>query len=115
MAGADGYVQFHDGAWYVGDSRVTVYAVIALWLQGYAPEEIQASFPNLALPAIYGVILYYLEHTEELNASFQAQEALFQRHKAVAEASDPAFYAAMRKRVAAFRASQRPPRTAAAS
>ncbi len=83
------YVQFRDGAWYVGESGVQVYGVIALWQQGLSPEEIQISFPALALNQVYGTILYYLEH-----------------RKAEAEAKDPAFYMEMRDRMATFRSAQ---------
>ncbi len=100
------YAQFRDNNWYVGDGRVEVYSVVAAWLQGYSPEEVQSGFPHLSLVEIYGTILFYLEHRDEMDAFFREQDALFRTRKAEAEAKNPAFYAEMRERIARLRASQ---------
>ena len=115
MQVAKGYVQKRDDVWYVVGSGVQVLGVIAMWQQGFSPEEIQAGFPALSLKEVYGTILFYLEHQEEMDASFREQSALFARQKAEAEARKPAFYAEIRERIAAFRAAQRPPSPPAAS
>ena len=101
------YMRQRDGGWYVGDSVVSVYSVIALWEQGYSPEEIQASFSPLSLQDVYGTILYYMEHREQMNAFFRTQDALFHQMKAENEASKPEFYEEMRQRVARFRETER--------
>ncbi len=103
MQTIEGYVRFQHGGWYVGESGVQVYGVIALWQQGFSPEEIQSSFPAISLKDVYGTILYYLEHREQMDAFFREQAALFQQKKAESEAQDPAFYAEMRERIARFR------------
>lgn len=103
MLATDEYVRQRDGVWYVGESGVTVYAVIAMWQQGFAPEEIQASFPHLSLREIYGAILRYFEHQDELDAFFRKQDALYHRLKSESEAQHPAFYADMRERIARLR------------
>ena len=100
------YVRQRDGGWYVGDTGVSIYSVIALWQQGFSPEEIQASFSPLSLRDVYGAIIFYMEHREELDTFFQEQDTLFQRKKAESEAEKPALYAKMRERVARFRESQ---------
>ena len=104
MQGAEKYVQYRDGNWYVGSGRVEVYSVVAAWQQGYSPEEIQTGFPHLALAEIYGTILYYLEHKDELDAFFRQVDALGARRRAEAEAANPEFYAMMRERIAQYRA-----------
>lgn len=111
MLATDEYVHLRDGVWYVGESGVTVYAVIVMWQQGFAPEEIQTSFPHLSLREVYGTILRYFEHQDELDAFFREQDALYHRLKAESEAEHPAFYADMRERVARLRSngSSRPP------
>ncbi len=100
------YISFHDGAWYVGATGVYLYGVISLWLQGYSPEEIQASFTPLSLRDVYGAILAYLEGRETFDASFREQDALFQRLRDESAAQRPAFYADMRERVARFHDAQ---------
>ena len=113
MQQAEQYVEYRDGAWYVGRSGVQVYGVIAMWQQGFAPEEILRSFPLLSLPAVYGTILYYLEQRAAMDAFFREQDALFAQRQAEAEAKDPAFYAEIRERVTKLRAAQGPASPAA--
>lgn len=101
------YVRQRDGGWYVGESGVSVYSVIALWRQGYSPEEIQASFAPLSLRAVYGTILFFMERREQMDAFFREQDALFRQQKAESEARKPEFYAEMRQRIARFREAER--------
>lgn len=101
------YMRQRDVGWYVSNSGVSVYSVITLWGQGYSPEEIQASFSPLSLQDVYGTILYYMEHREQMDAFFRAQDALFRQKKAVNEASKPELYEEMRQRVARFRETER--------
>lgn len=106
MQQAEKYVQYHDGAWYVSQTAVQVYSVIALWQQGFSPEDIVRSFPALSLRAAYGTILYYLEQREAMDTYFREQDTLFAREKAAAQTKDPAFYADIRERVARLRTAQ---------
>ena len=61
-------VQGEDGAVRVTGSRVTLDTVVSEFRDGATPEQIQDSFPSLPLGAIYGVIAYYLEHRDEVDA-----------------------------------------------
>jgi hypothetical protein len=97
------YVQNRDGVWYVGPGRVQVYSVIARWQEGFSPEEIQSSFPVLSLREVYGTILHYLEHRDDMDAYFREEDALYETRKAEAEAKNPEFYAEIRERIARFR------------
>lgn len=97
------YVQQREGNWYVGASRVEVYSVIAAWQQGYSPEEVQSGFPTLSLAEVYGTILYYLEHKDELDAFFRETDERYRKLKAEAEAANPEFYSMMRERMASYR------------
>jgi hypothetical protein len=99
-------VQYHDGDWYVGDSRVEVYGVIAAWQRGFSPADVQNSLPVLSLVDAYGTVLYYLEHRDEMDAFFHTVDTLYRERNAEAEARDPDFYALMRERFAAFRRAQ---------
>jgi Protein of unknown function (DUF433) len=102
----DRYVQQRDDNWYIADSRVEVYSVIAAWQQGFSPDEVQESYPVLSLAEVYGAILYYLEHRDILDAFFGAMDARYSANKAESEARDPAFHAMMRRRFADFRAAR---------
>lgn len=76
MALADiSYVRERDGILYVGLAQVTAQSLIAAWRnEGYSAEELQASFPALALAQVYGAIAYYLEHRQALDARFAVED-----------------------------------------
>ena len=93
MADSETYVRQREGDWYVADTGVPVYAIIAMWQQGYSPEEIQISFPAISQIEAYETILYYLKHRREMDAYFRASDARFQQLKAETEARNPEFYA----------------------
>ncbi len=48
--------------------RVGIDDVLEYFLDGYSPEEIQASLPTLNLEQIYATSTYYLSHQSELDA-----------------------------------------------
>lgn len=104
MSAVAPYVQQRDGELFVGDSQVTLQSVIANWQRGIGPERIQESFPSLPLVAIYGAITYYLEHQDDLDASFKETEEVLAAHQAAVEARQPEFFADMRARLSAHRA-----------
>ncbi len=44
------YVTVHDGALFVGETRVSLHSIIAAWQsEGYTPEMLQDSFPAVML------------------------------------------------------------------
>lgn len=100
------YVMRRDDNWYVGESRVELYSIVASRQQGYSPEETWNGFPHLSLRDIYGAILYYLEHQVELDAFFRATNQESERQKLEWEATRPEFYADMRERISAYRNSR---------
>jgi hypothetical protein len=101
--GTGRYVQYRDDNWYVGDSRVEIYSIIAAWQQGFSPEEVQASFPVLSRLEVYGTILYYLEHEVEMDRFFHDADAEGEQQRIEAEAAHPEFYTQMRERIARHR------------
>ena len=52
----------------VGDTRVTLSAVISCFDRGATPEAIVDSFNTLELADVYCVIGYYLRHQDEVKA-----------------------------------------------
>jgi uncharacterized protein (DUF433 family) len=62
-----------DGTIRIIGSRVTLDSIVHAFQYGATAEQIQASFPSLALREIYGAIAYYLEHQEQVDAYLQAQ------------------------------------------
>ncbi len=51
----------------VGDSRVTLDAVIEAFHAGQTSEEIAQQYPSLELAEVYAVIAYYLGHQQQVD------------------------------------------------
>lgn len=63
-----------DGVVRVGDTRVTLDAVVAAFREGATAEEIAQQYPSLRLADVYAVIGYYLRHQTEVEAYLQQQQ-----------------------------------------
>ena len=55
----------------IKDTRTPVRAIVELWRQGIAPEEITTHLPHLTLAQIFDALSYYSDHTEEINAHIE--------------------------------------------
>ncbi len=60
----------------IGNSRVTLQAVIADFHRGASPEEIAHHYSALNLSEVYLVIGYYLQHRAEMDAYVRQQRQL---------------------------------------
>lgn len=98
------HVQERDGEYYVSHTRVPVGVVIASWKRGTPPEQIAEQFPTLSLADVYGVITYYLDHQQELDAHFALLEEEYEQARLTARAERPEFYAELHQRIEAWRA-----------
>ena len=78
--------EWPDGTIRVGDSRVGIHYVVEAFKNGASAEQIADDYETLTLVEIYGVITYYLRHTDEVNAYIRehhaAEEAAYQDHLA---------------------------------
>ena len=63
-----------DGTFRIAGSRVTLDSVVHQFKSGATAEQIQDDFPSLHLRNIYGVIAYYLEHSQAVEQYLQVQE-----------------------------------------
>ena len=52
-------------------TRTPVRAVVELWRQGIAPEEIPDHLPHLRLAQVFDALGYYDDHTGEINAHIE--------------------------------------------
>jgi uncharacterized protein (DUF433 family) len=55
----------------VKGTRTPVRAVVELWRQGVAPEEITVHLPHLTLAQVFDALSYYSDHQEEINAHIE--------------------------------------------
>jgi uncharacterized protein (DUF433 family) len=49
-------------------TRTPIRAIVELWRQGVAPEEIPSQLPHLTLAQVFDALSYYSDHQDEINA-----------------------------------------------
>ncbi|OLE55570.1 MAG: hypothetical protein AUG51_02530 [Acidobacteria bacterium 13_1_20CM_3_53_8] len=52
-------------------TRTPVRAIVELWRQGIAPEEIPKHLPHLTPAQIFDALSYYSDHQEEINSHIE--------------------------------------------
>jgi uncharacterized protein (DUF433 family) len=52
-------------------TRTPVRAIVEIWRQGIAPEEIPKHLPHLTLAQVFDALSYYSDNTEEINAHIE--------------------------------------------
>lgn len=75
------------GIIYVGDSRITLDAVLEYWRCGLRPEEIARGLSTLSLADIHGALAYYHRHRAEVDAYLSAGEKQAENVRAEIEAA----------------------------
>lgn len=51
----------------VRGTRTPVRAIVIMWRQGLAPEEIPTHLPHLSVSQIFDALSYYSDHQDEIN------------------------------------------------
>jgi uncharacterized protein (DUF433 family) len=74
------------GAYRVGQTRVSLDSVVYAYLQGYTPESIAEQYPAVALEEIYGAIAFYLANREDVDHYLERQERLWDKARSEAAA-----------------------------
>jgi uncharacterized protein (DUF433 family) len=97
------HVQEREGEYYVTSTRVPIGVVIAAWKRGTSPEHITEQFPILSLADIYGVITYYLDHEQELEAHFARFTQEYEQARLASRAEHPEFYDDLHQRIEEWR------------
>jgi uncharacterized protein (DUF433 family) len=79
-----------DGVVRVGNTRVTLDTVIAVFNQGTTAEEIVYRYPSLRLADVYATIGFYLNHQQEVETYLRLRQQQAQEIRKINEArSDP--------------------------
>ncbi len=73
----------------IGQSRVTLQAVVADFHRGASPEAIAHHYPVLSLSEVYLVIGYYLQNRAEVDDYIQQQRQLAAEARRNYEADHP--------------------------
>jgi uncharacterized protein (DUF433 family) len=95
------HVQEREGEYYVANTRAPIGLVVAAWKRETPPEHIVGQLPTLSLTDVYGVITYYLDHQDELEAHFAQLRDEYERERLRERAERPEFFATLRQRMMA--------------
>ncbi len=78
------YVEQRDGGYYIAGTRIAVDSIILAFKRGESPETILQSFPLAGpLVRVYGVVIFYLENTQKMEAYLRDQERLWTEVKRI--------------------------------
>jgi uncharacterized protein (DUF433 family) len=75
-----------DGVILVGQTRVTLDTVVAVFQQGATAEEIVYRYPSVNLADVYATIAFYLKHQSEVEAYLQQRRQQSQEIRAINQA-----------------------------
>ena len=70
----------------VGETRVTLDTVVAVFKQGATAEEIVQRYPSLRLGDVYASIAFYLNHREDVEEYLQQRQQQAQEIRQMNEA-----------------------------
>jgi uncharacterized protein (DUF433 family) len=73
----------------VGQSRVTLDAVISQYNNGMTPEDLVRAFDTLDLADVHAVIAYYLRHRQDVERYLEERSAAADRLQKKIEAAQP--------------------------
>jgi uncharacterized protein (DUF433 family) len=86
------YVSQREGAYWVGDTRVSLDSIVYEFLNGQTAEGIAEAFPVLSLEQVYGAITYYLGHRAEIDAYLREGRLQYECEREAERRADPAFF-----------------------
>jgi uncharacterized protein (DUF433 family) len=72
-----------EGVILVGQTRVTLDTVVAVFNQGATAEEIVYRYPSLNLADVYATIAFFLNHSSEVEAYLQQRQQQSQEIRAM--------------------------------
>lgn len=75
-----------DGVILVGETRVPLDTVVAVFNQGATAEEIVYRYPSLKLADVYAVIAFYLNHQLEVDAYLKQRKQESEKIRATNQA-----------------------------
>jgi uncharacterized protein (DUF433 family) len=65
----------------IDNTRVRVKNVVALLQEGKTPEEMLVQYPGLNLAQIHAALLYYYDHSAEIEAALAEEEQWEAQHE----------------------------------
>src|SRR5437879_5734696 len=93
----------------VGESRVTLDALLHYWRLGMKPEEIARGLDTLTLADVHGALAYYLRHQSEIDEYLRRREAEAEALRQRIETANAGRLALLKARIDAVPVERRAP------
>jgi uncharacterized protein (DUF433 family) len=61
------YIQIVEGAYRIGDTRISLDSLVCLFREGMSAESMIESYPALTLEQVHGALAYYLAHQNDID------------------------------------------------
>jgi uncharacterized protein (DUF433 family) len=101
------YVRQIEGAYRVGDSRVSLDSIIYLFREGMSVESMVEAYPALSLEQVHGALAFYLGNQQEIDAYLAEGQRASESHQQQSKRTNAELIAKLER---ARRASQIPSR-----
>src|ERR1700676_2854963 len=76
------YVQIVEGAYRIGDTRVSLDSLVYLFREGMSAESMVESYPALTLEQVHGALAYYLGNQNDIDQYLaEGQQAAELQHE----------------------------------
>ena len=76
------YVKIVEGAYRIGDTRVSLDSIVYLFREGMTAESMVESYPSVTLEQVHGALAFYLGNRKEIDAYLaDGQRAAESQHK----------------------------------
>jgi len=62
------YVKTVEGAYRIGDTRVSLDSIVYLFREGLSAESMVESYPSVTLEQVHGALAFYLANQREIDA-----------------------------------------------
>src|ERR1700740_2647624 len=62
------YIRIVEGAYRIGDTRVSLDSLVYLFREGMSAESMVESYPALTLEQVHGALAFYLANQKEIDA-----------------------------------------------
>lgn len=76
------YVKLVEGAYRIGETRVSLDSIVYLFREGMSAESMMESYPSVTLEQVHGALAFYLANQREIDAYLaDGQRAAESQHK----------------------------------
>lgn len=91
------YVRTIEGAYRVGDTRISLDSIVYLFREGMSAESMVESYPALTLEEVHGALAFYLRNRNEIDAYLLEGQRTAQAHHEQSRKTDAELIAKLQR------------------